>query len=116
MPALVHTEEVTVEPSIAHVQTPLRATWINLSVVVIRIKADADRLPAGTMSGGSRLAGGSLGPHSSGTRSARHGIGLPGGVLGSLVVEGGTPSAAVCGCFGAIAAALHAAPAASLPA
>ena len=44
------------------------------------------------------------------------GIGLPSGVWGGLVVEQGTVSAAVCGCFGAIAAALHAAPAASLPA
>jgi hypothetical protein len=44
------------------------------------------------------------------------GIGLRSGGWGGLVVEQGTPSAAVCGCFGAIAAALHAAPAASLPA
>jgi hypothetical protein len=41
---------------------------------------------------------------------------LPDRVWGGFFVEQGTPSAAVCGCFGAIAAALHAAPAASLPA
>ena len=44
------------------------------------------------------------------------GLGCRAVLRAGLVAERGTPSPAVCGCFGAIATALHTAPAASLSA